>query len=321
MRRWTTLSVELVVWLFFIALVVAPAMAQDPPAPAGGEAGAQAKGRAAFERGDKLFRTGEFEEAVAAFDSAVKACPGNKAWQGRLAMARRALKVLKIAGDESDKLWPKAVMALHNFYLGHDLPKKALPLDLRLYERFPSADTGRKLVETHMMLDQNAESVKILSDLLAKGENPDLRLLRARMHARLGHLEKARADLGKAPAKLEGPVTHYNRACTYALLGEAETALKDLVRTFELTPPTVLPKAKEQAGKNKDLASLYGTPGFKKALETASTVKPAPGCGGSCSSCPHGKKSGGTCGGEKSGSTVEKGDPGKDKGGCPGSKK
>jgi tetratricopeptide (TPR) repeat protein len=309
------------VWLFFIGAVVAPAMAQDPPAPAGGEAGAQAKGQASFERGDKLFRKGEFEEAVEAFESAVKACPGTKAWKARLAMARRALKVFKITQDESHKLWPKAVMALHNFYLGHDLPKKALPLDLRLYERFPSADTGRKLVETHMMLDQNAESVKILDELLSKGENPDLRLLRARMHARLGHLEKARADLGKAPKKLKGPVTHYNRACTYALLGEAETALKDLVRTFELTPPAVLPKAKERAGKNKDLASLHGTPGFKKALETASTVKPAPGCGGSCSSCPHGKKTGGTCGGEKGGTSKDKGGSGKEKEGCPGSKK
>lgn len=96
-----------------------------------------------------------------------------------------------------------------------------------------------------------------------------MRILLACYRARSGDREEALELIAGVP---DSPGAYYNLACTYALLGESQTALEWLERDFRVnrTSAAALEKQKSWAREDPDLGSLRGDPAFElltKAIE------------------------------------------------------
>lgn len=93
------------------------------------------------------------------------------------------------------------------------------------------------------------------------------RVLLACYLAREGNGDDARAILRDAP---DTPGTLYNLACTYALLGEKEPALRYLERDFQENHSDVggLERQRAWARKDPDLKSLRGEPRFEALVQS-----------------------------------------------------
>ena len=92
-----------------------------------------------------------------------------------------------------------------------------------------------------------------------------MHVLLACYRARSGRANEARAVLrGVQPS----PPIYYNLACTYALLGDAATAVDFLLREFAENHPTPgsLARQKEWARGDPDLASLRGNATFRRLV-------------------------------------------------------
>ena len=99
------------------------------------------------------------------------------------------------------------------------------------------------------------------------------RVLLACYFAREGNAAQARALLRDAP---ETQAAFYNLACTYALLGEAETALHYLERDFQQHADAGgLERQRAWARKDPDLRSLADDPRFVKLVGSAPASRPA----------------------------------------------
>ncbi|MBL8860032.1 MAG: hypothetical protein JNL28_16100 [Planctomycetes bacterium] len=94
-----------------------------------------------------------------------------------------------------------------------------------------------------------------------------MRVLLACYRAREGKTHAARALVREVTPS---PGTYYNLACTWALLGDAETALAFLKRDLDENYPSAggLRKQKEWARTDPDLESLRNDPRFLKLLES-----------------------------------------------------
>lgn len=92
-----------------------------------------------------------------------------------------------------------------------------------------------------------------------------MRVLRACYDARAGRSAQARALLREVTP---GPGTHYNMACTFALLGEKALALEFLRREFEENRQSVgaLAKQRAWARTDPDLESLRDEPVFRELI-------------------------------------------------------
>lgn len=264
---------------------------------------AQEAGQSDLERGEALMEAGEFEKALEAFRAAAEASPEDAGARERALIAQRIVMVRRIAADESDPRWARAVGLLHGFYLGNGLAEHAEPLDRRRHEKEQSRQSGGALAETLAVLEKYNEALSVLNSLLEKGADPMLWVQRAMVLIRLERPEDARASLAKTPDELSGREELYGRACAYALLGDAARASADLKRVFELTPPSMLAAVKDFAKDDEDLGALHGTPGWEEALAAASKVPEPSACGG-CAGCP----SSGSC---------DKQQENEEQGGCP----
>ena len=90
-------------------------------------------------------------------------------------------------------------------------------------------------------------------------------MLYACYRARSGRAAEARAALtGVQPS----PAVFYNLACTYALLGDQDTAIDFLQRELEENHPTPasLERQKAWAAGDPDLASLRENPRFQRLV-------------------------------------------------------
>ena len=106
------------------------------------------------------------------------------------------------------------------------------------------------------------KAVRYFEDAWELRQDDFMRVLLACYRARVGRDEEARALLrGLAPS----PGTHYNMACTWALLGEHELALDFLRRDFEENQLSegALEKQKQWAKGDPDLESLRGDARFE----------------------------------------------------------
>ena len=189
--------------------------------------------------------------------------------------------------ESNAEKWQRMARGLRSFYYVNDLYPQALELDTKANEKFKTPETTASMAQTLLQLDRNAEAEKALEGVDAAKRTPDIELARALAKARQGKKDEAKAigDKIKPPTPVD-PNMLYNMGCLKARLGDAEGAAAMLSQAFENIAPSQLPKVKEAARKDKDLAGIVSTPAFEKALKTESKVKES-GCSGgsSCGSC------------------------------------
>lgn len=121
-------------------------------------------------------------------------------------------------------------------------------------------------VNANVRLAQPERALEYYEKAYALKQDEFMRVLLACYRARSGRVVEARALLASVTPT---PPLYYNLACTYALLGEPDTALHWL--RLELAPgrmePVALARQKEWARNDPDLVSLRGRPEFESLLQ------------------------------------------------------
>ena len=242
-----------------------------------------------YAEGEALLAKGDFSGAAEAFKTAARTDADTQDYRQQYAMLRRIVRMRQQIETESDLAsWLGMAKALRTYYHAHKIYSEALPLDRKVHERRPDANSAAMLAETQLALGMYSETVETLGGLSTQDATPYTRVLLGLALARQGRMDEAKAMARQAGVKKDsGPRVFYQLACLRALIGDSKGALAALVQSFELTPPSQLDRAKADAGASKDFAALADTTGFAEALATHSPIKESSCSGGSsCGNCP-----------------------------------
>ncbi|MBL6720062.1 MAG: hypothetical protein ISQ08_01485 [Planctomycetes bacterium] len=150
--------------------------------------------------------------------------------------------------------------------LGAVEEREAGPGARRLVEGLLAEALTALAVNSNVKLGRPDEAVAWVERAHELRDDSWSRLLLACYRARAGRGDEARELLrGVRPS----PSLHYNLACTYALLGEADAALAWLERELDpaASSPGALRRQKDWAAQDPDLASLRDDSRFKALVE------------------------------------------------------
>jgi predicted negative regulator of RcsB-dependent stress response len=250
-----------------------------------------------FADGEKLLAKADFEGALKAFAQAAKADRSKPEYMQQYALVNRVVGLRKQLAAEEDAIqWENIARSLHSFYISRGLYEEALPLDEKIHKKLGSAYSAALLAETQLVLDRDADALKVLSELADTKQNANTRALKGLALTRLGKADEAReaAKAIELPAD-SGPATIYSVARVQAAVGNTDGALALLKRCFESVPPSQLENFKKHAKATREFARISTSSEFSKVFETASKVaESACSAGSNCASCPmRGQCSGG----------------------------
>ena len=150
--------------------------------------------------------------------------------------------------------------------LGAVEAREAGPGARRLVEELLAEALTALAVNSNVKLGRPDEAVAWVERAHELRDDSWSRLLLACYRARAGRADEARELLrGVRPS----PSLHYNLACTYALLGEADAALAWLERELDpaASSPGALRRQKDWAAQDPDLTSLRDDSRFKALVE------------------------------------------------------
>ncbi len=242
-----------------------------------------------FAEGRVLLAGADWDGALEAFADAAKADSENQEYRQQYALVRRVLKMRKSIDKEQDpERWATTARALRAFYHEQKIYAESLLLDRQIHTRLGSAESAAMLAETQLLLDMNAESAELLSGLDDEQATRRTLALLGVALARQGKTNEARGVANKCGQPVDAsPDLCFDLARLHALLGDPGTALALLTRCFELTPPSLLERARARAKECQAFKSLCSRAAFAKALQAESKVKES-GCssGPSCGKCP-----------------------------------
>lgn len=244
---------------------------------------------AAYARGKTLVDQGDFEGALEAYATAVRADPGKAAYAERYSLVRRIVQLRRAMATQTDSVrWTYAARALNSLYCSQGMLEKALALGQAVHARLNDATSATMLAETQLALNRNAEAAAMLSALDAKAVTPATQALLGIALARQGKTAEARRVAQQVTLGAEDPPQlHYTVARLHAATGEKQRATAALVRSFQNTPPSVLDTYREHARRCPDFAVIASTQDFAKALATESKIPQSACSGGSgCAGCP-----------------------------------
>ncbi|MBN2446283.1 MAG: hypothetical protein JXO22_06140 [Phycisphaerae bacterium] len=248
---------------------------------------AQAAGEKAFAEGGKLLQQGDFEGALKAYTAAASENPREESYRMRAALVERVIEFRKKLDEEKDdQQWATRATALHVFYHMNGVYGEALKLDQQIHAKVGSTMSAAMLARTQLALNQNAETVKLLSDF--DGKTTELQILLGIAQARQGEMEQAKELAAASPLGDDAnPEMVYDRARLLTQIGQTDEGMSLLRRYFEITHPNWLGQAKATAQDCVDFASIKNSEAFTKVLATESSIK-ASGCSGgaSCGQCP-----------------------------------
>jgi len=271
----------------------------------GGAAFAQTAdaGTAAFTQAKTYLAQSQFERALESYAAAAQAAPENAAYRQEYALLRQVVALRQSLVSETDTArWSTGASALRVFYYDRGLYDAALPLDQERCRRDNAPEPAALLAETQLQLDRNADAVATLTAVPADKLSPKGRDLLALAYARTGSRDRARDLLAQAAGAPESAEHCLLAARAQALLGGREAAHKLLAQSFQLTPPSALPRAKELVKNCADFRSLLSDAQFASVFETVSTVQESS-CSRakSCGGCPSASKCGSSGGTGQSG--------------------
>ena len=120
-------------------------------------------------------------------------------------------------------------------------------------------------VNANVKLGRSDEALEYYEQAYELRQDDFMRVLLACYRARQGRGDEARDLLREVRP---GPQTWYNIACTYALLGETQTALEFLEKELEENHPSEASRQRQRewAAGDPDLASLRGDPRFEELV-------------------------------------------------------
>jgi len=244
-------------------------------------AGTETDAAKSFEEGNALLAKGDFDGALKAYEIAAKADSKNEEYTRQYAIIRRVVDIRTNLDTEKDvKAWGSMANSLCSFYQHNSLYTEALTLARQIHTKLNNSDSAETLGGLLLTMKRNSEASEFFSSLNEETHSPSTQVLMGIALARQGNIDQAKECLKKCELSDKSDRgLYYNHACLDALVGDTDTAVKNLVRSFELTPPSSLEQVKTDAQKDPDLASVVKTQEFASALKTQSTVKDA-GCGG-----------------------------------------
>ncbi len=260
------------------ALVVTPVMAGP------GEDSAKA-----FAEGEALLAKADFEGALKAFRTAAQADRENQDYRQQYGVLRQIVRLRGEIQEERTGKWLGMARALRTYYHAHGIYGEALPIDQKIHEQRPGADSAVKLAETQLALGMTSEAVATLRSVEERDATGRTNVLLGLGLARQGEIEQAKA-LAKEAVLDEDEADRrafYELAGLRALIGDTAGAFDALTRSFEHTPASQLEEVKADARACPDFAALARTIQFAKVLQTESRIKES-GCsqGTGCGSCP-----------------------------------
>jgi len=224
--------------------------------------------------------SGDFTAALASYAAAVKADATNDELKQEYAVLRQVIRIRDMhAAEEDAKRKQQMAAALRSFYYDHALYGDALTLDTQTHTDVQDAGTAANLAESHLELNQNAEVVKLLSELPEKQQTARTRTLLAIALLREGNTEDAEALAGKVQKpEQDDPGLYFELACMYSLLGDVDRSSEMLTQSFQATRPSLLEKAHARALARADLKQLKdtgGSPSPRAAAHQAAPGAPA----------------------------------------------
>ncbi|MGK0219240.1 MAG: tetratricopeptide (TPR) repeat protein [Planctomycetota bacterium] len=145
------------------------------------------------------------------------------------------------------------------------LERGAGPQALAPYRALRSTALVSLAVNANVKLAQPERALEFYEQAYELRQDDFMRVLLACYRARFGREVEARALLREIRP---GPGSWYNLACTYALLGDTEEALRWLETELEGNHPTPASLARQQAwaAEDPDLASLREDPRFQRLV-------------------------------------------------------
>jgi tetratricopeptide (TPR) repeat protein len=262
-----------------------------------------------FVRGRTLLEKGEFQGALQAFVEAARMAPDNEAYRQQAFLVRRVIQTRDRLAEMTDtEQWTQTAITLHTFYHDNRIYTKALELDRQIHERLANTRSATMLAQTLIALNLDSDAVQLLGSLAETQRTPEIKALLGIALARQGKIDQAKALIeGLEIAETTAPELLFDCARLRALLGDQRAAIGLLVRCFQSTAPSRLPRVKDAARESPDLAALAEGDAFAAALTTESRVKES-GCssGSSCGKCPHRAKCGSAGGKADEGQKAEK---------------
>ncbi len=270
-------SSHLLIGLIAGVVFVGPAILRGEPSPD------------AFEKGNALVAKGDFDGAMDAFYTAVKAERTNQEYAQRFMMLRQVVMLRGMLDNEKEPArWDNIAQALRSFYLSEEIYSEALPLDEQIHAKQQTATSAAQLAETQLAIDKAQAAANVLAELGPQKATTATQALHGIALARLGKMDQAK----KISQRIEGvetddPGTSYSLARMQAAVGNPKEALLLLIRAFEAIPPSQLVGLKVHAKKSPEFAAMVSTDEFSRALATESKVAESKCSGGSsCAGCP-----------------------------------
>jgi tetratricopeptide (TPR) repeat protein len=250
---------------------------------------AEEKNADPFAKGDALLREGDFKGAFDAYAEASKADPGNPAYAEKAMLVRRIAMLRGIVErGEVNEQWEKTVLALHSFYITHEVHGEALALGRRVHKELNNAMSASLLSETLLEVGRNQEALALLQELEVQKLNMQNAIYRSIALSRLGRPDEAGRIIEDRPLpEAPGAGLLFDYARIHALLGNGEKALGLLKGCLEKTPPSQLDMVKGFAKRSTDFKTLKDTPPWEAVMKTASKVSESScSSGSSCATCP-----------------------------------
>jgi len=258
---------------------------------------AQAVGDSFIAQGEKLLQNGDFNGALQAFGEAVKTDRENADYRTEYLILRRVIKAREgLAAEENVDKWEASAKSLRRYYYQHNLYAEALKIDTQMYDKKKTEENAVLLAESQIENGADKEALELLQAQDAGKIGAAGRVLLALASGRTGNAPAALSALKACDYKDATGDVYFLSARAKALAGDQDSAAADLVKAFEMTPPSRLKDVKAAAQVCADLQSIQETDAYKKALQTDSKISES-GCSGgsSCGSCQNKA----TCGGKK----------------------
>ncbi len=243
----------------------------------------------AFDRGNTLLGSGDFQKALVAYSAAARADDTNRQYTHQFMLVRRVIVLRGSLEQEKDpNRWQQMARSLRAFYVSQAIYGEALSIDQKVHDRLNSAASAAQLAETQLSMNKPSDAEQVLAGLDAKESTPVTQALLSIALARQQQTDAARKIAGKVthPEKA-GPRTLYTLARMHAAVGNHDKALAAITSCLEAAPPSGIDGFRRHARQSPEFTALSSTVGFARALATKSKVPESKCSGGSsCAGCP-----------------------------------
>ncbi len=229
-------------------------------------------GRAAYQEAQQRIKAGDFDGAVQSLQLALRHDFVNKTYTTELKSLREIIRMREDFAREEDSLrWNLLALHLRTFYQQNGITSELVDISLQIFDRTKLTWDAVCVINAMILAEQFDDALDFAASVDEKDANPSIQISKGFVLYSAERLPEAR-KLARSIA-MEELLTSDDLLRLARLQAATElhaSAVRTLVRCFELTPVGTLENRKERVVKLPEFEPLLTSSEFAEALTTRS---------------------------------------------------